>query len=471
MNIQIIKQSALADRIDANFYNKNYFALIKKLKDSGKKKNWVATELRNLLNKSEKDITGGATPLGATYLEEGIPFLRVQNIRKNRLFLKNLKFIPQFIHEGDLQRSQLKPNDVLLTITGVTYGLSCVIPDSLPQANMNQHSVRIRVDEKTILPKFLSLFLNNGLGKTQSDRFITGSTRPALDYESVKSIIVLFPENLEQQEKIVSESEKYLTKAHENIEQLKQVSNKSISLISNILQVEVKKHSMQSFVLKKEEQDDRFDCYYNCPARKNLIADITKNTGLKKWVLITAGKLNIVDELIDFENNKQKIYKYVDIGNTNKKSSEIIGFEEDALINLPSRAKKIMRENDVLIPRPIGSTEGVIIVPKEFDGQLCSTGFTQIRPKNFNDAFLLWGILKSNIVQEQLFYLQSGSLQPEISPENFKEKVLIPLPKETNEKTIEQSFKEHLKSIKQIHFDLQKNEKLAEDVFANNLIK
>ena len=119
------------------------------------------------------------------------------------------------------------------------------------------------------------------------------------------------------------------------------------------------------------------------------------------------------------EKNRSHVYRYIDIGNTEKELGSIQGHQEDVLINLPSRARQIIRENDILLPRPIGSTEGIIIVPKKYDGQLASTGFIQIRPKNHDEAVLLWAILKSRAVQEQLFYLQSGSLQPEITPKEI----------------------------------------------------
>lgn len=86
-------------------------------------------------------------------------------------------------------------------------------------------------------------------------------------------------------------------------------------------------------------------------------------------------------------------------------------------------------ESDILIPRPIGSTQGIIKIPSDFDGELFTTGNIQIRPKDENEAILLWVMLKSDIMQKQFFYLQSGCSQPEISPNNFKKYVLFPFPK------------------------------------------
>lgn len=469
MKINILKKEAIHDRIDVGFYDKDYFNLISKLNAIAKKSNAQETaRIENLLSKEEKDITGGATPLGATYLEEGIPFIRVQNVRKNHLSLKNLKYIPKFIHEGELKRSKLKPNDVLLTITGMTYGLSCVFPESIKEANMNQHSVRMRVDETKILPKFLSLFLNSDLGKMQSDRFVTGATRPALDYESVKSIIILFPKSLTKQERIVEESEKYLKKIKENYAIFREASNDCINLVSEKLKINITKHTTQYFVLKQPETR-RLDCYYNSPAIKKILADLKKKVHDRKWALILGKDLNMVEDRIDFENNKEKIYKYIDIGDTDKEIGQITGYTEDVLIGLPSRARLVIKENDILIPRPIGSTEGIIIVPREFDGQLCSTGFIQIRPKNHEEATLLWGLLKSKILQEQFFYLQSGSLQPEITPKNFMNQVLIPIPNKKEKQELIEKFKIKLNLMKEIKQKIRESKVLVEESFKKSL--
>lgn len=148
-----------------------------------------------------------------------------------------------------------------------------------------------------------------------------------------------------------------------------------------------------------------------------------------------------------YEKISTNNYKYLELGNTDKDLGLVLNVEEDLLINLPTRARQKIKTNDILIPRPIGSTEGIVKVPKELNDQLCSTGFIIIRPKDEDEALLLWAIMKSSLIQQQFFYLQSGSLQPEISPENFK-KILIPMPKEEGRKKIINSLKKDIEEAK-----------------------
>lgn len=472
MKTMLISKNKILDRIDVGFYDRDYFRLVSKLRSIAQKNSqYEISEIRDILSKDDKDITGGATPLGATYLEEGIMFIRVQNVRKNKLKLKDVKFIPKFIHEDGLKRSQLKPNDVLLTITGVTYGLSAVVPETIKEANMNQHSVRIRVDTQRIMPKFLSLFLNSQLGKKQTDRYITGATRPALDYESVRSIKILHPKSLTEQQNIIRKSEKYIRVADKKYSDFKKLLKNCMSLVENTLNVKIKPHKVHMFLLNSQKAKlNRIDCYFHSPVYRRIRMDLRKSEKNNKCNVIKGKELNIIKDKINVSENASKFYKYVDIGNTEKKIGSIIGYEEDVLINLPSRARQIMRENDVLLPRPIGSTEGVIIVPKEFSGHLCSTGFIQIRPNDYNEAVLLWLVLKSKAVQEQLFYLQSGSLQPEITPVNFRKKVLIPIPKNNDKKKLIDKAKESIKELITLREEHRKNLELSEKVFVNSLI-
>ena len=154
---------------------------------------WHLKNLRKIKERSQPlsefiiHISGGATPLGAVYPAKGIPFLRVQNIMPNYISDTDIKYLSPSQNQ-EILRSQLKKDDVLLTITGVSYGKSAVVTDEFVGANINQHSVKITV--KNIAPYFLSTFLNCKYGYSQSTRHIVGVTRPALDYSAIKSFLI-----------------------------------------------------------------------------------------------------------------------------------------------------------------------------------------------------------------------------------------------------------------------------------------
>lgn len=155
------------------------------------------------------DMSGGATPKveGDYYTDEGdgVPFLRVQNISPEGLVLDDVKYIKQIVHNTSLKRSQLRKDDLVFTITG-RIGSVAIIPEGFA-GNINQHSVRIHlkdsIDGKKIYPLYVVCFLNSRLGQLITNRGITGGTRPALDYQYIKSIPIPIP-SPEVQEKIIN---------------------------------------------------------------------------------------------------------------------------------------------------------------------------------------------------------------------------------------------------------------------------
>ena len=181
--VELLKSEVLIDnetfRFDSEYFRKEYLNNIKILKN---KNGFYLKEFIEL-------ITGGATPLGANYEVSGIPFLRVQNIMQNYFNLNDVVYLNKQQDE-EIKRSRLKYKDVLLTITGVSYGKSATVNKELINSNINQHSVKITLKENSINPYFLSTFLNSKYGKLQSDKNIVGVTRPALDYDVIRKFII-----------------------------------------------------------------------------------------------------------------------------------------------------------------------------------------------------------------------------------------------------------------------------------------
>jgi type I restriction enzyme M protein len=216
------------DRIDAHYFDPRYAKTLNEIKEIATRKGMQSGKLGSLLLQEDEKpkITGGATPLGATYVTDdiGIKFLRVQNIGANYLSLDDAVYIPRIFHDGDLKRSQLKPNDVLLTITG-TYGVSAVVPANFGEANINQHVVKMEVDNAKIDSHYLALYLNTKLARRQFDRNVTGGTRLALDYPSIAELEVLYPSDLNKQYEIAKKVLAKVSEAKAKLEEYNELSD------------------------------------------------------------------------------------------------------------------------------------------------------------------------------------------------------------------------------------------------------
>jgi type I restriction enzyme S subunit len=160
--------------------------------------NWEQAVLKPLVKK----IGSGITPRGGAkvYVPNGIPFIRSQNVHENRLVLDDVAFISVAQHEL-MDSSKVQSQDVLLNITGASIGRSCVIPDSITEANVNQHVCIIRCDSN-LNPQFLCQYINSNFGQRQIYSFQAGGNREGLNYDQIGKFLIPLPP-IEQQIKIV----------------------------------------------------------------------------------------------------------------------------------------------------------------------------------------------------------------------------------------------------------------------------
>ncbi|MEK7746773.1 MAG: restriction endonuclease subunit S [Elusimicrobiota bacterium] len=183
----ILNRSEIEKRLDPFYYVPELVELERKVLAKKPKK------LRDYV----VSLSSGATPKTTesekyyTEKENGIPFLRVQNLSPTGVLeFEDCKYINKETHEGYLKRSQVFENDLLIKITGVgRMAVASVAPESF-EGNINQHIVVIRTKDKQT-SETLAAFLNSDIGEKLAARRSTGGTRPALDYPALLSIPIL----------------------------------------------------------------------------------------------------------------------------------------------------------------------------------------------------------------------------------------------------------------------------------------
>ncbi|WBX98508.1 restriction endonuclease subunit S [Chryseobacterium gambrini] len=154
-------------------------------------------ETRKLGEMAEK-VNSGKTPLGgeSVYINEGILFIRSQNVNNDKLELQNSVFISESINNV-MKNSVVRSNDILLNITGASLGRSCVVPEDFKIGNVNQHVCIIRLNKK-YNPRFLQPIFSSIKGQIIFNNLQTGSGREGLNFESIKSIKLSIPGSKEQ---------------------------------------------------------------------------------------------------------------------------------------------------------------------------------------------------------------------------------------------------------------------------------
>jgi type I restriction enzyme, S subunit len=156
---------------------------------------WKIVSLRYLATKFGSGVTprGGAT----VYKQEGIPFLRSQNIHFDGLRLVNVAYIDPDLHQ-QLSSTHVRPQDVLLNITGASIGRVCAVPENFKEGNVNQHVCIIRPITKVILAEYLAAYLSTPQMQREIRIEQNGASREGLAQDAIRSFKILLPPTGEQ---------------------------------------------------------------------------------------------------------------------------------------------------------------------------------------------------------------------------------------------------------------------------------
>lgn len=146
-----------------------------------------------------------------------------------------------------------------------------------------------------------------------------------------------------------------------------------------------------------------------------------------------------LDELVEFSNESwnQKdffddLFPYIEISEIDLDIGSIKDIAYISKSEAPSRAKKIVRENDIIVSTTRPHRGAIALIDSSKDGFIASTGFAVLRKlkTNFISKKYLFYALRLNQTLNQFMQRSSGGNYPAITEDEMK-KVLIPVPSKT----------------------------------------
>ncbi|MDF2529218.1 MAG: hsdS 1 [Gammaproteobacteria bacterium] len=164
--------------------------------------NWQEKKLKDITTK----IGSGATPLGGerSYKSEGISLIRSLNVYDHGFREKGLACLDK--DQADkLSNVIVEPGDILLNITGASVARSCIVPDEILPARVNQHVSIIRPIKEIMISKFLHFAL---ISKVYKDKLLLtgakgGATRQAITKAQIENFFIKYP-SVQVQQSIVA---------------------------------------------------------------------------------------------------------------------------------------------------------------------------------------------------------------------------------------------------------------------------
>ena len=363
---------------------KNNRTFLEKLLDGAE------VEWKTIAEISNKVSSGGTpTTSNNNYYENGnIPWLRTQEVDFKEIWNTDLK-----ITEEGLNNSSAKwipKNCVIVAMYGATVGKIAI--NKIPLTT-NQACANIEVNPEIAHYRYVFHYL---MSKYEYIKSLGSGSQTNINSQIVKKIRIPIPP-LPVQTEIV------------------RILDALTALTSELT---------SELILRQKQYE-----YY----REKLLSEEELGKVGFKWK--TLEELVEKTQNIRWKNNT-KIYRYIDLTSVDRENNNIIGTIEINALNAPSRAQKIVKENDVIFATTRPTQQRVALISKEFSDEIASTGYCVLRantkivlPKWL--FYFLSTINFKNYVEEN----QSGSAYPAISDSKVKE-FRIPVPEITIQQRI-----------------------------------
>jgi type I restriction enzyme S subunit len=120
--------------------------------------NWKKLRVKNLVDNNTYYPVGDGdhgSIKPEMYLEEGVPYIRVQNLSwTGELLLDNVVYISEEVQKANA-KSILRPGDILIAKTGATVGKLGLIPKELKEANTTSSVGKLTIDLSRFNPKYI----------------------------------------------------------------------------------------------------------------------------------------------------------------------------------------------------------------------------------------------------------------------------------------------------------------------------
>lgn len=314
-------------------------------------------------------------------------------------------------HHKKLIKTELRPRDVLISCVGANIGCAAIVPDNIGVANIVRNVALIRSTNEDVLNEYLHIFLCTKYGKELYIRMNTGNAQPLVSLDYIKTIPVYIPSMIFQ----LRIKEK-TSKALNNLTHSQTLYLQAEDLLLETIGLKDFRPSQKGTNIKSFKESflatGRLDAEYYQPKYEDYLQIVrTYPNGFA----ILYSICNLKDTNFMPVDNYE--YKYIELSNVGK-TGNITDYTVEQGGNLPSRARRKINTNDIIISSIEGSLESCALITEDYDNALCSTGFYVINSSKINSETLLV-LFKSKLMQNILKQNCSGTILTAINKAEF----------------------------------------------------
>ena len=346
-------------------------------------------------------IASGSTPKSTSFVDKGIPYLKVYNLRNQVIdFDYKPQYIKESIHNGILKRSKTEIGDLIMNIVGPPLGKLAIIPTSLPESNFNQAAVLIRPYlHKNIINKYLFYFLSE-MSEINSISTKGSAGQVNISLSQAKDMKIPLPP-LKEQHRIVQKIEQLFA-----LIDIIEVNKKALEKLIQQAKSQVLSDAVAGKLTHQDPNDE--------PAEE-LLKRIGKTTAPdtpyekmlpKGWAYT---EIQVLCQLLDGKKKKGVLLPYLDVG------------------FLRGKTEGSYKENGKYIPK----NTHLILVDGENSGEIFTTTIEGYQgstlkilniSQEVNEQFIFYILRK-----EQKLFKESktGSAIPHLNKKIFKELIVF----------------------------------------------
>jgi type I restriction enzyme S subunit len=148
---------------------------------------------------------------------------------------------------------------------------------------------------------------------------------------------------------------------------------------------------------------------------------------MKRWPTMRLGDLVLTTDQRDPREHPKEEFSYVDITSVDNEAKAIVATKRIIGAEAPSRARKVIRKGDVIVSTVRPNLNAVALVPDRLDHQICSTGFSVLRPISTVTSGYLFAFTRSPYFIDYLVSRTTGANYPAVNDAEVKD-VPVPVP-------------------------------------------
>lgn len=356
------------------------------------------------------------------YVEDGVPFVRVSNLRRGFIEESNLVFLPKDIHDKNPQ-TKLNRGDIILSKTA--YPAASLV--NVPECNLSQDTIGVKIDSKYITrikSSSIVAFLNSKYGQLLMEQWFQGNVQMHLGLVDAKNILIPIL-HIKIQEKI----DKLFWESGNQYAEAKNLFKQAIKIIEDEIRVEEILNTKSHYIKNSDDviRSGRCDAEYFQPFHfqlKNAI--IRYKHGYSNLDSVCRNKSKKINPAKNFPYDE---FNYVELNNINPFLGIVETTERFNGYDAPNRARIPLQKNDVVVSSVEGSIDRVALITTESKNLLGSTGFFVFEAHGCPSEYVL-ALMKSRVVGLQIKREATGSILASSKPESLKNIIIPAIPEE-----------------------------------------